>query len=449
MTSDPRSRMQPQPHPAPQPLADGVWRLPVPLHGHSVGHVNVYAFVADEGVLLVDTGWNGALEALTALLDGIGVGLGDVRRVLLTHFHMDHCGLVGAVQRRGGAAAALHADDAALLDARYFRRAPFEADTLAWARDVGLPEEGVAFAVEQIARFADRVQPFAPDERLVDGQLLRFGRWEFSVLHTPGHTAGHCCFFEATTGFLLTGDHVFPGISSSPTYRPQSSPDPVGSYLTSLDRLERLDVSLVLPGHQPPFPGLAGRLEELRNYHRRRLRRVHGALAAPATLYEVCAGLSRRPWDERPWQTRLIVLGEAYAHVRFLASSGAVGCEDGPPLRWRALGRLPAGPDGQTADVASPRAVMEDREDTVASVDQRHERIEAALDELRPGLDADGFELSLESIDDEAANVALTATPEACMDCLVPDEMMVTMLEGAIASREPSVSKVVLKKYNM
>lgn len=81
-------------------------------------------------------------------------------------------------------------------------------------------------------------------------------------------------------------------------------------------------------------------------------------------------------------------------------------------------------------------------------VDERNDRIEAALDELRPSLDADGFELSLESVEDGAANVALTATPDACMDCLVPDEMMVSMLEGVIRDNEPSVTQVVLKKYN-
>ena len=83
-------------------------------------------------------------------------------------------------------------------------------------------------------------------------------------------------------------------------------------------------------------------------------------------------------------------------------------------------------------------------------VDQRTSRIDKALDELRPSMDSDGFELSVESIEDSGTvNVALTATPDACMDCLVPDDMMVSMLEGVIREKDPSVTGVNLKKYNM
>jgi hypothetical protein len=78
------------------------------------------------------------------------------------------------------------------------------------------------------------------------------------------------------------------------------------------------------------------------------------------------------------------------------------------------------------------------------------EKLEQALDVLRPGLDSDGFELTVENIgDDGSISVALTATPEACMDCLVPDEMMVDMIKGVMQDLEPSVQSVVLNKYGM
>lgn len=78
------------------------------------------------------------------------------------------------------------------------------------------------------------------------------------------------------------------------------------------------------------------------------------------------------------------------------------------------------------------------------------EKLEQALDVLRPGLDSDGFQLSVEDIGDGGAiSVALTATPEACMDCLVPDEMMVDMIKGVMQELEPGVRSVVLNKYGM
>lgn len=77
-------------------------------------------------------------------------------------------------------------------------------------------------------------------------------------------------------------------------------------------------------------------------------------------------------------------------------------------------------------------------------------KLEQALDVLRPGLDSDGFELTLEGVDDDGGvRVALTATPEACMDCLVPDEMMIGMIQNVMTELEPGVTGVALNKYNM
>ena len=65
---------------------------------------------------------------------------------------------------------------------------------------------------------------------------MRGGR-ELVALHTPGHTPGHLCFYERTTGTLFSGDHVLSFINTSPGLRPHSTADPVGDYLGSFDRL--------------------------------------------------------------------------------------------------------------------------------------------------------------------------------------------------------------------
>jgi Fe-S cluster biogenesis protein NfuA len=73
--------------------------------------------------------------------------------------------------------------------------------------------------------------------------------------------------------------------------------------------------------------------------------------------------------------------------------------------------------------------------------------IEAALDELRPGLDADGFKLGLHRLDSEGRIViSLEALPEACLDCLVPDAMLSQMVEMAIRGHVPDAPGVELVK---
>jgi Fe-S cluster biogenesis protein NfuA len=73
--------------------------------------------------------------------------------------------------------------------------------------------------------------------------------------------------------------------------------------------------------------------------------------------------------------------------------------------------------------------------------------VETALEEVRPALDADGFDLRLGSVDDDGdVAVVLEARPDACMDCLVPDEMLVQIIETAIRDKEPSLRHVTLSK---
>lgn len=73
--------------------------------------------------------------------------------------------------------------------------------------------------------------------------------------------------------------------------------------------------------------------------------------------------------------------------------------------------------------------------------------VETALDNLRPALTVDGYDLRLGSIrPDGAVEVVLEAMPGACLECLVPDAMMVQLLETAIRAEDGSLDHVVLTK---
>jgi Fe-S cluster biogenesis protein NfuA len=70
-----------------------------------------------------------------------------------------------------------------------------------------------------------------------------------------------------------------------------------------------------------------------------------------------------------------------------------------------------------------------------------------ALETLRPSLDADGFDLYLDSMrTDGTVVVILAARPDACLECLVPDDLLVQMIEGSIRKQSPSVGQVELVK---
>jgi len=77
----------------------------------------------------------------------------------------------------------------------------------------------------------------------------------------------------------------------------------------------------------------------------------------------------------------------------------------------------------------------------------RKAAVESALEKVRPALDADGFDLKLSSVgNDGAVEVILEARPDACMDCLVPDEMLVQIIETAIRAEDSGLRAVTLTK---
>ena len=83
--------------------AAGIHRLPIPTP-FAVGPVNCY-LIDDEPLTLVDAGPNSgtSLEALSQAVAAHGFALEDIERLVITHQHMDHLGLIGLVAARSGA----------------------------------------------------------------------------------------------------------------------------------------------------------------------------------------------------------------------------------------------------------------------------------------------------------------------------------------------------------
>jgi glyoxylase-like metal-dependent hydrolase (beta-lactamase superfamily II) len=169
-------------------LVPGVWRIP--LLGD---FVNGFAFRDDDGqVTLLDMGVKASGPKVLAALAAIGSGASDVTRLLLTHAHPDHAGGAARVAEATGRAFAIHAEDAQ------------------WAREGKSPPRDASL---RLGRFLNRFSPggfpkVPVEEELTDGQLLPVAGG-LRVVHTPGHSPGHCSFLHEPTGLLVTGDSIF------------------------------------------------------------------------------------------------------------------------------------------------------------------------------------------------------------------------------------------------
>lgn len=97
----------------------------------------------------------------------------------------------------------------------------------------------VGFDVNTYAMFQGK-----PTRVLKDGDTIDIGGRIIEVLHTPGHSPGHMCFWEKKTGYLFTGDLVYKDTLFA--YYPSTDPE---AYLDSLEKIARLPAERVFPAH--------------------------------------------------------------------------------------------------------------------------------------------------------------------------------------------------------
>jgi len=75
------------------------------------------------------------------------------------------------------------------------------------------------------------------------------------------------------------------------------------------------------------------------------------------------------------------------------------------------------------------------------------EAVREAVASLRPSLNTDGFDLKVATVTDTGTvEVILAAGAGACLDCLVPDDTLVAILDRAVRDREPGLQRIVLTK---
>jgi len=215
-------------------LATGVWRVPVTPYDL----VNTFLLEAPDGSLtLVDAGLKRSTTKVLAALAGLGRAPQDVTSLLLSHAHADHAGGAATAQAAtstAGTASSVWAHDREAVYLREGRPPAFDRTRRTGRLLSRLPSGGFA--------------PVDVDETFADGAVLPLAGG-LQVVHTPGHTPGHCSFLHPSTGVLLTGDALFN--LRRIRYSFAGPCTDVGLSRSSADRLGELDFEVAAFTHGP------------------------------------------------------------------------------------------------------------------------------------------------------------------------------------------------------
>ena len=126
----------------------------------------VYAIPTKEGIILINTGINDSVPAIRKNMEAAGLKFNDIKLLLATHGHWDHVAGMAEIKRLTGAQMYMHEADADMLES-------------GGGTDYRFPQGRGAI-----------YEPVKVDRRLKDGEKVRLGEVELTVLHHPGHTKG-------------------------------------------------------------------------------------------------------------------------------------------------------------------------------------------------------------------------------------------------------------------
>jgi glyoxylase-like metal-dependent hydrolase (beta-lactamase superfamily II) len=309
--------------------AAGIHQLPIPTP-FLVGRVNCY-LIEDEPLTLVDTGPNSgkSLDELEQALAARGHRVEDLERIVLTHQHLDHVGLLEILERRSGAAvAAFHllgpylenfaanasADDDFAQEIMRRNGTPGELATV-------LGAVGAAFRA-----FGSRGHVTHP---LRDGDTLEFRDRRLLVMHRPGHSPSDTIFWDEDRKLLIAGDHLLAHISSNPLVSrplgggdPDTRPPALINYIESMTATRELPAELVLSGHGEPITDHVALIDERLRMHERRARKILKMLSeGPLSAYEIALQM----WGNIAVTQAYLTISEVLGHMDLLVRDGRAG----------------------------------------------------------------------------------------------------------------------------
>jgi glyoxylase-like metal-dependent hydrolase (beta-lactamase superfamily II) len=298
--------------------------LPTPF---GVGHVNAFLIV-EEPMTMIDAGVN-TVDAENALKLGFaakGLFVESIERILITHGHPDHYGLVPLICNNGSDTVR------AYMGEQEVERITAEGPVWEGSRrlmEAGFPE-ALLRELTRLERRMHRVHKVAQLRCLPvkDGQVFEFRDFALHAVSLPGHTEGHVGYLEPESRVLFAGDALLPHVRPNPLLEPMLEPEgdspsrrrhSLKEYLASLDRLQSLDLSCVYPGHGQVITNPPEAIEYMRQHHARRLDQVsESLLSESSTAYEV----SKMLYPKAEAYARLMAVSEAMAHLDVLVEQG-------------------------------------------------------------------------------------------------------------------------------
>jgi glyoxylase-like metal-dependent hydrolase (beta-lactamase superfamily II) len=303
-------------------VLDKIYKIELPIP-FPLKSMNVY-FIDDSPRTLVDAGIKTevSFETLKKGLETIGVGLNSIERILITHGHIDHYGQAKRLSSLSNAPIYIHSKE-------YGRIRSF-IHSLGFIKSILLRNGAPETLVNEAIHYMESAQIMADslDEAffLEDGDSIFFKSMSWKTIHCPGHSPGLICFHWSEKKILFTGDHLLKEITPNPIlnvpeYRPPFRYPSLKDYLNSLEKIEGLGLSLLLPAHGEEIHDVKALIQKIFTHHKERMDRILFSLSKKEkTPFQIAMDL----FPGVPPFEVFLGISEAVGHLEILKEKGIV-----------------------------------------------------------------------------------------------------------------------------
>ena len=210
-----------------------------------------FLLLGGDSAAIVETGPTSCLEHLRGGLEASGVSPGDVRKVLLTHIHLDHAGASGHL-------------------AEILPNATFYVHELGYphlADPSKLVKSATRIYGERMDELWGEARP-VPEERLVtlgDGEEVEVAGGRLVAHDTPGHAYHHLAYLEPDSGSLFAGDVAGIRLPGQSYVRPPTPPPEIDveAWVRSIENIRKISPATLHPTHFGRYDDVDRHLSEL------------------------------------------------------------------------------------------------------------------------------------------------------------------------------------------
>lgn len=303
------------------------YRIEVPLPNNPLRSVNCYVIKTPDRNLVIDTGMDRpeCKKTLEAAFKDLDV---DLTRTdfFITHLHSDHMGLLSHFAADDATAYFNEPESSMMEEAK--KNGGFEENIINFGRTSGFSETELQESLLKHPGIKYQAPVEIEFTTMHEGDRLTIGDYAFECIHTPGHSPGHLCLYDAEKKLMVSGDHVLDEIS--PNISSWSGEEnPLLDFLDSLEKVRGFDVELALPGHRRLIKDFHGRIGQLEHHHKLRLDEALAIVdGVGMTPYDIAGRMSwdikYDRWEDVGVMQKWFAAGEATAHLAYLQEQNYV-----------------------------------------------------------------------------------------------------------------------------